>query len=444
MTVSRHLNALEASGLIRLAQLHPELEYMFRHALVQDAAYTSLLKQERKQLHKAVGETLERLYATRLDELAGTLAYHFAQAGERDKGIAYARRAAQRAVAMYAYDQAVQHLRIALDLLTTTVPTATRVEILEEIADVHRLLREGRRSIQIYQEALDVWQSLVDADKLIGARLHRKVIEVLAEIKWSVGWSDFQEASQATLASRASLETGLALVQAQPPHAETVRLMMALSLAAWRIATPPDWPSAMRYAQAAVNMARQLNSPIELSAALDMLGTVYFAQGQLREHLDAALQRLQTTQDPEFSDLSAGSGQALRERLDSLRGGGSALMYVGDYAQAIPYLEEAERIAVRIQSVDQHFNALSILTLCWFRLDRWDEALETENRARDLLRQHSTARIGPICFPRAIASSIFALRGEFEQARIAQAESYDMMVVIAGPSESWPLRNAHY
>ncbi len=62
MTLVSQLTTLEFAGLIRLAQVQPELEYVFRHALVQEAAYASLLRQDRRDLHRAVGETLERLY----------------------------------------------------------------------------------------------------------------------------------------------------------------------------------------------------------------------------------------------------------------------------------------------------------------------------------------------------------------------------------------------
>ena len=49
-TADLQLDTLEAKGLIRLATIDPELEYLFRHALVQDAAYESLLKQERRSI----------------------------------------------------------------------------------------------------------------------------------------------------------------------------------------------------------------------------------------------------------------------------------------------------------------------------------------------------------------------------------------------------------
>src|SRR5688572_5825013 len=92
-----HLSRLEHSGLIRLAQLEPEIEYLFRHVLVQDAVYESLLRQDRRKLHHAVGEALERAYPDRLDALAGMLATHFAEAGEQSRALDYYRRAGNHA-----------------------------------------------------------------------------------------------------------------------------------------------------------------------------------------------------------------------------------------------------------------------------------------------------------------------------------------------------------
>ena len=89
MTSETQVDTLEAKGLIRLATVQPEIEYLFRHALVQDAAYGSLLKQERRGLHAQVGEALEELYPDRREELAAVLAMHFEQAGETDKAIDY-------------------------------------------------------------------------------------------------------------------------------------------------------------------------------------------------------------------------------------------------------------------------------------------------------------------------------------------------------------------
>lgn len=102
------LDTLESKGLIRVATIDPELEYLFRHALIQDAAYESLLKQERRSLHRLVGDALEQLYPDRHGELAAVLARHFEQAGEPEKAVEYLVEAAhfawQRNAVVEAYD----------------------------------------------------------------------------------------------------------------------------------------------------------------------------------------------------------------------------------------------------------------------------------------------------------------------------------------------------
>jgi tetratricopeptide (TPR) repeat protein len=98
MSVDTQLDTLEAKGLVRVAAYQPELEYLFRHALVQDAAYESLLKQERRALHRTVGEALEQLYPERRGELAAVLAMHFEQAGDAERAVRYAMEAASFAL----------------------------------------------------------------------------------------------------------------------------------------------------------------------------------------------------------------------------------------------------------------------------------------------------------------------------------------------------------
>jgi tetratricopeptide (TPR) repeat protein len=89
MAIEPQLRDLEAKGLIRLATSHPELEYLFRHWLIQEAAYGSLLRQERRELHRVVGESIEAIFAERGAELAGVLSMHFEQAGDAGKAVGY-------------------------------------------------------------------------------------------------------------------------------------------------------------------------------------------------------------------------------------------------------------------------------------------------------------------------------------------------------------------
>lgn len=82
MSARNELGTLEASGLVQVAALEPELEYLFRHALVQDAAYSSLLKQDRRTLHKLAADALLSLYPERRRELAAVIALHLERAGD--------------------------------------------------------------------------------------------------------------------------------------------------------------------------------------------------------------------------------------------------------------------------------------------------------------------------------------------------------------------------
>jgi len=188
------------------------------------------------------------------------------------------------------------------------------------------------------------------------------------------------------MVSRASLEAAWQLLAGQVPHRETIRLLRALSDDSWRNRRPPDWEAAERHAQAALSVAEQLNDPVEVSATLGILATIHQARGSLRENCRVALQRLALSAEAGFDNP--------RERVESLRAAGSALMYAGEYAQALPYLREAEGLAARMYAIGQQFNALSLQCQCCFRLDRWDEALETETRWRYLEQRYSRERVG--------------------------------------------------
>src|SRR3990172_6097395 len=118
MTLVQHLGILETAGLIRVAAAQPELECAFRHALIQDAAYASLVKHDRQRLHLAVGEALERSYPDRLTsrDLAPLLAQHFDQAGDETRALRYFTLAGDAAARVYANAEAAHHYSRALAL----------------------------------------------------------------------------------------------------------------------------------------------------------------------------------------------------------------------------------------------------------------------------------------------------------------------------------------
>lgn len=147
MSLANHLRTLESSGLVRLAVTQPDLEYLFRHALVRDAAYSSLLEPDRKRLHRAVGEALEEMYPERREELAPQLARHFAEAGNHARALTYFLLAGDSALAAYANHEAESHYRAALNLTPTPQQQA------------HALFGMGRALARQsrYVEAISVW-----------------------------------------------------------------------------------------------------------------------------------------------------------------------------------------------------------------------------------------------------------------------------------------------
>ena len=106
MTTRGELGTLEASGLIEIAALQPELEYLFRHALVQEAAYSSLLKQDRRTLHRAAAETILLLHPDRERELAGVIAMHLEQAGDTIQAVQHLVVAGEHALERFANKEA--------------------------------------------------------------------------------------------------------------------------------------------------------------------------------------------------------------------------------------------------------------------------------------------------------------------------------------------------
>ena len=382
--LDKHLGTLIRLDMIREAARVPEVMYTFRNPLTQEAVYKTILLKRRRAFHRQVGDAIETLFPDRLDSLYGLLAYHFTHAGEHDKAIEYSRRAARQAVAVYAYDDAIQSLRTALGLIEANESPETHLGLLEELGDVYRLVRDFSQAISLYQQALSLWRALPEGDPIVAVRLHRKIVQIATDAKWSVDAATYQQVSAIRNESRSNLEAGLRTLRGQPPHAEIVQLLTALSMDAWRNQTP-DWEIAHGFAQSAVDMAEQLDDAMVRSQALGALASVLDGRSRLREHLQVAERRLEIHRE---KDCDA------RESIDALRGVGVARMYVGEYEQALPYLREAEDLSARVQATDQQVNALGIQSQCLYRLDRWDEVLALEERWRDLERRYTRQRVG--------------------------------------------------
>jgi class 3 adenylate cyclase/predicted ATPase len=123
----RHaIHRLLASGLVFRDGPSRNRTYMFKHALVQDEAYASLLRDQRRALDVEIAETLCTKFATIADAAPEIVAFHFTRAGRSQSGINYWQKAAKRAGERSAYLEAGTHLQSAIDLLSDLPLTQDR------------------------------------------------------------------------------------------------------------------------------------------------------------------------------------------------------------------------------------------------------------------------------------------------------------------------------
>jgi class 3 adenylate cyclase/tetratricopeptide (TPR) repeat protein len=138
--LDRHLITLQREQMIRERARIPELEYVFKHELIREAAYSGLLKKERRVFHCQVAEALERLYPERAEEQVELLAHHWLQAGDADKAIDYLIRAGDRARTHYACTEAVSVYTQALELVEASKrpdSAGLAAELLERRGQAH-------------------------------------------------------------------------------------------------------------------------------------------------------------------------------------------------------------------------------------------------------------------------------------------------------------------
>ena len=110
LTLSAALGQLEEAELLLRRGTPPEATYSFKHALVQEAAYESLLKSRRQLLHKQIGDVLRDKFPVIAKTEPEVLAYHFTEAGLGEVALEWWRKAGQQALKRSAYSEAIAHL----------------------------------------------------------------------------------------------------------------------------------------------------------------------------------------------------------------------------------------------------------------------------------------------------------------------------------------------
>jgi predicted ATPase len=122
------LRQLMAAELLFQQGLGPQASYRFKHALIRDAAYESMLKRHRQDMHQQIAEVLVERFAAVVETRPELVAHHYTEAGCNEQAIPYWSRAGQRAAHHSAYQEAVMHLTKGLDLLPTRLATPEQIQ----------------------------------------------------------------------------------------------------------------------------------------------------------------------------------------------------------------------------------------------------------------------------------------------------------------------------
>jgi predicted ATPase len=171
-TLQRGLQQLVAAEFLYQQGLPPQATYRFKHALIQDAAYQSLLRSTRQQYHQRTAQALEAHFPETAETQPEWLAHHYTQAGLSAQAIPYWQRAGQRALQRSAYVEAIGHLSKGLEVLTTLPDTSERSQqelVLQTVLGPALMNIKGQAAPEVeqtYARARELCRQIGDAPQL--------------------------------------------------------------------------------------------------------------------------------------------------------------------------------------------------------------------------------------------------------------------------------------
>jgi class 3 adenylate cyclase/tetratricopeptide (TPR) repeat protein len=159
--------------------LYPELEYIFKHALTQEVAYESLLKQRRQEIHGRIAQAIEGLYSDRLPEHYELLAHHYGRSGNTEKAIEYLMLAGEKSnqnkAAQAAYEFFRQALKVVEGAHISLDPERNR-RIHQGLASASVDIGDINTGLENYRKAMEVCQK---------NGMTKDEMEILWEFAWA-------------------------------------------------------------------------------------------------------------------------------------------------------------------------------------------------------------------------------------------------------------------
>lgn len=270
-TLDSHLQALMRQDMIREAARLPEVEYVFRNPLTQEAAYRTILLRQRREFHRRVGEAMETIFSERLDELAPRLAEHFAEAQVSGKAANYFTAAGDAAFRLYANEAAVAHYSRALEMWSLESEGVSDDQL------VHLFTRKGRAQELLARngEALETYAAMLSWAE------ERDIPELalagyLAQATIYSSWTDFRDADKAQQSSEKALDLAESL------GAESAQTRIRWNML-WNAMIKSDYAGAIAYGKEGLALARRLHQREEMALILSDLALPYMSLGNFAE-----------------------------------------------------------------------------------------------------------------------------------------------------------------
>jgi predicted ATPase len=293
--------------------------YIFKHALLREVTYESVLKRLRKTYHALVAEWLITHSGERLSEYTGLIAEHLQQASKGEEAAVYLHQAGKQAAARFGNTEALNFFSRALAVLPES-ELARRYDIYLAREDVYNLL--GEREAQ--QKDLDALEALAEA-------LHDDHRRVQATVRWAALASQTGNFSAATQ----RLEQGLEIARRLGDQSAEAEILRLLGVTATRQA---DYPTARARLQQGLALAQALGDVQKTGGALANLGIVAWYQADYAEAQACYEQSLainRATGNRRFESYTLGNLGLLASNL-------------GNYAAALAYHEQSLTISREI------------------------------------------------------------------------------------------------
>jgi class 3 adenylate cyclase/tetratricopeptide (TPR) repeat protein len=451
------LARLQAAEFLYEAQLFPDLEYTFKHALTHEVTYGSLLQERRRNLHGRIVENIERLYADRLAEQAERVAYHAYHGSVWDKAVTYQRQAGTKAATRSAHREAAafferalaalahlpesgetfeQAIDLRLDLRNSLHAIGEFPRTIEFLRQAERLaeglgdpLRLGRVSVslcQYFRQIDDLEQAVKLGQRALTLATAARdfVLTLLARIALGQAYHAFGDYARAIECLRDNMDAlGDDGVRERFSY---VGLPSVLSLTwlARCLAELGQFRDAVVEGEKGVRIAEEVEHPFSLVTAHYGAGVVHLRRGDVT----TAIQRLERA----ISLCSAWNFGSWFPPIASALGTAYALDQ--RVTEALPLLEQAVTQADSMTLMGRQCLRLAALSEAYLAVGRRPEALDLAERALGLSRRYKE-RGSEAWTLRLLGEVMAANAPDFEHS----ADCYSQAKVLAEPRGMRPL-----